>query len=144
MWREAGKKGKSPRKVRYICKGGDVACAKVIKPNEPSIECEGCEKWFHPECQGLSQGAFDAITEHRLFWVCGMCQKQFAETRNIRKQVKLDLERVEAHVVNKVEEVKSLVANVIDKKVGDGLKKMEVKLGESSTALKKAIKKKNY
>ena len=26
-----GKKGKSPRKVRYICKGGDVASEKVIK-----------------------------------------------------------------------------------------------------------------
>ena len=64
----SGKKGKSPRKVRYICKGGDVACEKVIKPNEASVECEGCQNWHHPECQGLSQGAFDAIREHNLLW----------------------------------------------------------------------------
>ena len=35
-WQEAGKKGKSPRpkKVRYICKGGDDTCSRVIKKRE--------------------------------------------------------------------------------------------------------------
>ena len=144
-WQEAGKKGKSPKqsKVRYICKGGDDTCNKVIKRKEASIECDSCGEWYHSECQGLSQGAHDAITEHKLFWVCGECQKQFFEVRNIRKQVKLDLEQVEAHVVNKVEEVKSMVEKVINKKVNEGLKQMEEKFGESSTALKKVVQEKN-
>ena len=63
--------------------------------------------------------------------------------QNIRKQVKADIERVEAHVVSKVDEVKSMVEKVIDKKVDDGLKKMETKFGESSTALKKAVQERN-
>ena len=144
-WLKAGRKGKSPEKskVRYICKGGDVPCNKVIKRKEKCIECEACEKWFHFECQGLSQGAFQAIREHNLFWVCGECQRRFVEMQNIRKQVKADIERVEGHVVNKVEEVKSMVEKVIDKKVNDGLKKMETKFGESSTELKKAVREKN-
>ena len=144
-WQKAGKKGRSPRqtKERYICKGGDDTCNKVIKRKEASIECEACENWYHAECQGLSQSAWGAIKEHNLFWVCGNCQKQFVEMQNIRKQVKADIELVETHVVKKVEEVKSLVEKVIDKKVDDGLKKMEVKFGESSTALKKVVQEKN-
>ena len=62
---------------------------------------------------------------------------------NIRKQVKADLERVEAHVVSKIETVKNLVEKVIDRKVDDGLKKLEAKVGESSNALKKVVQEKS-
>ena len=141
-WQKAVKKGKHAREVTYICKGGESRCNRAIKSNEMSIQCEACTNWFHPSCQGLVQGAFEAITEYDLFWVCSECREQFTERQNLREQVKQDIKKVEAHIVDKVEKVRTLVENVIEKKVDDGLKKMEMKIGESSSALKKAVQEK--
>ena len=140
---EKGGKEREKFKVRYTCKGGDDACDKIIKPDESSIQCEACTNWFHPGCQGLTQGAFDAISEYDLFWVCVSCQKQFREAQSIKVQVEKQLSEVEARIGNRVEEVKYLVEKVIDRKVDDGMKRVEVKIGESSTALKKAVQEKH-
>ena len=142
-WRGAGKKGKRTKQVIYVCKGGDVACNEPIKTGEVSIQCEACDNWFHPACQGLSKEAFGAVVEHDLFWVCDGCRKCFSEQRSTRKQVKRDIDQAETRIMEKVEEVRSLVEKAIVKKVDDGLKKMEMKIGESSSALKRVVQEKN-
>ena len=142
-WQQVGKKGKSAKQGKYICKGGDTTCNKAIKSNEACIQCDACANWFHPACQGLCTAAFDAITEFDLFWVCTECRESFTEKQNIQRQVKQEIEKAEARVINKMDEVKSLVEKAIDKKVDDGLKKVELKIGESSSALKKVVQAKN-
>lgn len=140
-WNKVGKKGKKVKRARYICKG----CNKAIlsNDNEVSVECESCEHWFHPECQGLCRKAFNVVDQYNLFWICIKCRKDFAEKKNERKQVKMDIDLTEKHIIGKIDEVKTLVTNMIDKKVDDGVKKMEMKIGESSTILRKAVQEKS-
>ena len=138
-WKKAGRKGKTAKEVRNICKGGDDTCNQAFKEGELSIECDGCKNWYHPECQGLTRGAFDAITEHELFWLCILCRKHFSEAQSFKTHVKKELSETETRIGRKVEEVKVLVEKVIDAKVNEGMKKVEVRIGESSTALKKVV-----
>ena len=142
-WRKAGRKGRKPKQVSYTCRGGITACNKPIVSGEASIQCECCDDWFHPKCQGIEKKAFEAIDAHDLFWMCKQCIADMKERKNIGNQVKLNMDRAEAHIVKKVDEVKDLLEKVIEKKVDEGLKKMELKIGESSKVIKKAVQEKN-
>ena len=142
-WKQAGKKAKGTDKAEYVCKGGGNKCDKVIKSTDACIQCEACAGWFHPTCQGLVRGAFEAISEHDIFWVCGKCKDEFLEQRKMKKQTEQNFKKMEATIVSKVEEVKKLMVKEIDRRVDDGLKKVEMKIGESSTVLKKVVQEKS-
>ena len=49
-------------------------CNKEIGPDEVSIQCEDCDEWFHPKCEGLVGKAFEAIVSFDLFWICHVCK----------------------------------------------------------------------
>lgn len=141
-WKRAGKKGKSAVQGEFICKGGENKCDKVIK-NAECIRCDVCANWYHPACQGLEKGAFEAISDYDIFWICGQCKEQLLKAKNVKDEISKDVQKMEARIIGKVEEVKNLMVKEIDKKVQDGLKKVEVKIGESSSVLKKVVQEKS-
>ena len=48
------------------------ACLKPLNPNLLYIKCDGCNKWYHPECMGLTE---DEATLKEEFYCIGCQQK---------------------------------------------------------------------
>ena len=107
-WWEAGKKGKQGKKVRFICKGGDEPCDKVISGKEKSIQCEACLEWYHPKCQDLSVEAFTAISTFQLLWICIDCRSRLSEILNMGKRVEVCIEKAEKRISKAVAKTKKL------------------------------------
>ena len=144
---------KSRKKTRkgkkFICEGGHgKKCGKALGKRETSIQCEGCEGWFHPNCQGLSMEAFKAIGLHDLFWVCHTCQKSFKYARNLDRVV-ARVEQAEKNIIETINRDSSKA--VTGRDLGEKLASMETKVVEklsehkqvilqSSDTIKKAMK----
>ena len=143
-WWMAGKKGKNAKKVSFVCKGGDAECGKIITRKESCIQCEACGEWYHPSCQGLCSGAFEAISEYDLLWICKNCKERLLETLDIGKRVETRVAEAEKKIIEKVVETRKQAAADIDNKLEVGIKNMETKvakqMSETSDSLKDAMK----
>ena len=95
-------KKKSKKGKAFQCRGSTgKPCGKTIGKKQDSIECEGCNDWFHPSCQGLSVEAFKAIDLHDLFWVCETCRMKFKDSVSLQ-QVISRVEQVEKNVIEAI------------------------------------------
>ena len=138
------KKGKT-----YHCKGGPgKPCGRAIGKKDSSIQCDGCEEWVHPGCQGISNEAFKAISLHSLFWVCHICKKKFTDNLSLGKVVER-VEQAEKKIIEKItgERDNSVVGKELEEKINNMEMKVEEKLSEqkqviiqSSDTIKKAMK----
>ena len=144
-WFEAGKKGKPSKKVRFICRGGDEVCDKEIGAKEKCIECEACMEWFHPKCQDLSERAFDAIDEFKLFWICKRCHERMRDVLDTGRKLEACVEMAEKRITKAVMETKRQTADEMLKQTEDQLKRMQEQVAEqmqsTSVMLKKAVQK---
>lgn len=55
-----------------------MVASNLLQDDEQGIQCtaagQGCNKWFHQQCSGLSQDAFSMIQAEPLAdWVCATC-----------------------------------------------------------------------
>lgn len=51
-------------------------CTKVVSEADAAIQCDICDKWWHIECQNVSEIEYDFIYEHKNFhWYCTVCNK---------------------------------------------------------------------
>lgn len=143
-WWKAGKKGKRSQKVSYVCKGGDRRCGKAITGKERCIQCEACGDWYHPNCQGLCKGAFEALVKYDLLWICKECKVRLSDTLDLGKRLENRVAEAERRIIEKVTEVKTQTAADIEGKLDMGIKNMEEQvskqINETSDALKKVVK----
>lgn len=142
-WWEAGKKGKQSKKVRFVCKGGDEPCDKVIGVKEKSIQCEACLDWFHPKCQDLCAEAFNAIDAYKLLWICNVCRKRLVGMLDMGRRVEACIERAEKRISQAVLKAKQETAEEMGRKVQGQLMKMEEhvtkQIDSTSETLKKTV-----
>ena len=142
-WWKAGKKGKKTAKVSFICRGGDVECGKEIIPKESSIQCEACGDWFHPDCQGLCKGAFKALAEYDLMWICMTCRERLADTLNLGKRVENRVAEAEKKIIKKVVEAKLQAAAEMEAKLEVSIKSLKAdvakQMSETSVSLKEVM-----
>ena len=143
-WWKAGKKGKKTTKVSFVCRGGDVECGKTITSKEDSIQCEACAEWYHPECRGLCKGAFDAVAEYDLLWICMNCRERLTDTLNLGERLENRVAEAEKRIIKKVVENKVQAAVEIEEKLEAGIKSMESEvakqMSETSVSLKEVMK----
>ena len=146
-WWEAGKKGKQTKKVRFMCKGGEEPCDRVISGKEKSIQCEACLEWFHPKCQDLCAEAFKAISTYHLLWICNECRERLGRILDMGKRVEACIEKAEKRITRVVMENKKEAAEEVEKKVQGQLKKMEEQvtkqIDSTSETLKKVVQNKD-
>ena len=128
--------------MSFVCKGGE--CDKTITAKEPSIQCEACGEWYHPNCQGLCKGAFEAIAEYELLWICMTCRDRLTDTLDLGKRIDKRVAEAEKRIIAKVVENKVEAATEIDGKLEAGIKSMETQvmkqMSENSDSLKEVIK----
>ena len=121
---------KNKRKGRYICKGGEQDCGLQLTDKDDCIMCEGCDGWFHPKCQELSEGAFAALSEHDLMWVCNECRPHI--------RAKIETGR---NVINRIEEVETKLLTAFKGNTPNHFEKMEAKLAEMEKSLTEELTK---
>ena len=68
------------------CKCG----TRVKNDAHGGIECDVCQKWFHPNCEELEDESVTAIGKHNLFWMCKGCKSFLDEFRAVVKGTKND------------------------------------------------------
>ena len=112
--KKKGKKRGSPQikaKQTYACNGGKYPCGKTLDESENSIMCDGCEMWFHPSCQNISDDAFWARDEYDLCFLCCKC----------RPKVKsLGRAETESVIISSIEESEKRILQAINEKSVDG------------------------
>ena len=140
-WWEAGKKGKQSKKVRFVCKGGDEPCEKVIGVKEKSIQCEACLEWFHPKCQELCAEAFNAIDTYKLLWICNVCRKRLTGMLDMGRRVEACIEKAEKRISQAVFEAKRETAEEMGRKVQGQLMKMEEHVAKQIDSTSETLKK---
>ena len=59
-----------PRPSKYPCS----SCGAAVGYNQNSIQCNGCNFWYHIECQGMNTKIHQIMTEHSSYsWNCLKC-----------------------------------------------------------------------
>ena len=49
-----------PITPKYPC----GSCGAAVKNNQNSIQCDGCDSWYHIECQGMNESIHQVLAEH--------------------------------------------------------------------------------
>lgn len=60
-------------------------CKKVFTDDEQAVGCDGkCQKWFHKECSGITQGEFNILKSRNcsLMWFCLSCNPKMMSKDN--------------------------------------------------------------
>lgn len=50
-------------------------CKKRVK--DRGIQCDGCNKWLHPDCVGLAETEYLRLGESDETWLCPDCNKKY-------------------------------------------------------------------
>ena len=119
--RNMGDKTKEQLDAKSTKKGPTllVICSCGQKVVKGGIECEICKRWYHYNCEGLSEDALTAIGAHRLFWMCQECKKFAGKYREViaskasSEDFELRIQSLEARM-NGIDEVKKKVDNLGD------------------------------
>lgn len=136
VWRTAVGK-KSPKKVKYVCKGGTKVCGQVISMNDDCILCEACDGWFHPSCQNLSNEAFKALGKFDLLWLCDECRKKLPTLLNVAERVERRVAEAEKKIVEAIQ--KAPPALPLDKNLEEKILNLETEVVKQISAQKEAL-----
>ena len=59
-----------PRPPKYPC----GSCGAAVRNNQKSIQCDGCNSWYHIHCQGMNTSIHQIMAEHASYsWHCLNC-----------------------------------------------------------------------
>ena len=48
-------------------------CDKPVKSNQDGIQCDGCDFWFHRQCEYLSKSAYLSLSNSNEACLCSVC-----------------------------------------------------------------------
>ena len=54
---------------KYPC--GD--CSRPCKCNQPAIQCDNCQVWYHKKCLQMNSKVYEALANSSLTWICCQC-----------------------------------------------------------------------
>ena len=121
-WSPSGKNKKS----RYTCKGGFKQCGLKISPKEDSIMCDGCNAWFHPKCQALSNEKFKALSKFDFLWLCMDCKPKLMLMVNFKKDIEACIENTGKTILQALTDVKP--KKDLEKEIEKKIVNMELKV----------------
>ena len=133
--------GKRSRKVKSqaICKGGKKVCGQPVVYGKESIQCDLCDEWYHPKCQGLSIEAYRALVDYDFIWMCMNCRPSLMDVLKLGKSIEEKLEAVEKKIMGALNEFSTKPETserveekitALEKVVAEGMKQ-QVEVGKS-------------
>lgn len=61
-------------------------CHRTVKDDQEALCCDGCDKWSHRECLGLSKTTYKKLEKSTEAWKCDVCKKKKeADSKTINK-----------------------------------------------------------
>ena len=99
------------------------------------LECEVCERWYHCECQGVSEEVYKVLDQDCIHWYCRGCDKRMAKlvktvARLEERQEKLEVEL--ADTKNEVKQVKDEVRKLDS--VKEEVRRLDSKVNEMANS----------
>ncbi|KAK3887867.1 hypothetical protein Pcinc_008017 [Petrolisthes cinctipes] len=67
-----------------------MVCARRVSSDEEGVQCDGCQGWYHRECEEMDRELYLQIGKHKgMCWFCTDCQvnvkKNMVETGKLRE-----------------------------------------------------------
>lgn len=95
-------------------------CHKEVGNNEHGIQCEGCDRWQHVECNGLTRGEYDIIKRKncKLSWLCVECKPRVLRRCNTKDEESIKI------LTEKVQELLNFMENKLQEKIRDEIASM--------------------
>src|SRR5205085_2989331 len=93
---------------------------------DEGLECEGCEKWFHPTCVKVESGIFEAIrdgADFGLHWMCPTCDLEFKTllSNGFQKSLMDAISTTIAFEINKgMVALEKKILNTVRSEIGEG------------------------
>ena len=48
-------------------------CSKPVKRNQPGVQCDTCDIWYHTRCMGISNKSYENLANLSTVWICSCC-----------------------------------------------------------------------
>ena len=130
-WSPASKKGK-----KVVCQGGEKPCGREIDKNTENVVCDGCGKYYHIECQGISTGAHRALKRYDdiMTWLCPNCKPKL-EWLVTSKRLEERIEMAEKKILKMMEKMEKTTDDSIKEKMKDIEGSMTKKMTEQKQAI---------
>ena len=66
-------------------------CRKTVAKKGRGLECEGCDQWFHTECESVSVKMYELLKENdEISWHCLDCKNSIRGARNKVKELEME------------------------------------------------------
>ena len=133
--RSKGRKNSKSVDPKYMCPN----CKKQCKDGEKALECEVCVRWFHAECQKVTDTLYEALRQdseagtNMLHWYCDSSCKFFTNKfmqgfQNLRQ----DIDKISGAVGNLTDRVNKIESGKVSSQMETSIRdivKDEIKGG---------------
>ena len=85
-------------------------CLKDVKGKHKGMACEICEKWYHIDCQNISEQVYEIVFKegNSVHWFCDKCNGVAAKIYKMVCAVKVKQDKIETKVDSTTEKVEFL------------------------------------
>jgi len=86
----------------------DGKCGTCVKLVEDGVQCEICDQWFHPHCQGISESLYKMLVDYKddIHWFCQGCRGGAEKLLLVMSKLQTKVDRLEDELVRATNEVK--------------------------------------
>ena len=95
-------------------------CKRVVKEDDPAMECEICEQWYHIKCQNITkmeynyiQGGTKKKSVSKMHWYCQTCDKVAVNFMKTMTSLHIKHQKIEERM-NKLEDKMNRKADIED------------------------------
>ena len=92
-------------------------CKKLVKNENPAMECEICQQWYHIKCQGITKAEYECIKGggkkkylSKLHWYCQTCERMAVNFMRTMTSLHVKQQVLEERI-NQLEEKIEMKAN---------------------------------
>lgn len=100
------------------------ACKKVVAVSDNGVMCEVCEVWFHSKCQNLSEDTYRLLSQDKIHFFCGNCDKAVGKILKSLTELNLRQEKLEQKVETMTKDFGSEF-NKVYEELGDVRRRVE-------------------
>lgn len=84
-------------------------CSKKFKTDTRKVGCGFCGKWFHIECEKVSEQLFDVLTENpQIHWYCAKCNDKAPEVMAVIQKCTKENADVRKEMADLKDEIKKI------------------------------------
>lgn len=100
------------------------ACKKNVGSSDNGVMCEVCEVWFHSKCQNITDDTYKLLSQDRIHFFCGNCDKAVGKILKSLADLSRRQEKLEHQVDTLKKDLSTEISKVYDS-LGEVRKRVE-------------------